>query len=170
MLSTQFLPMAHNQAHRSQTHPIMTKQFLQVQNLRSFHRQNRPPQVITGIADPAPEPFTAPPDPSKAPPSMRSRGRQRTVSSRTKESIEAGYFKSSIFNAFHSTYETQNNMDLDIQYRMSNPMEFLDETQGEMMYFHQSMDQEDSGDFVEAVVKEVNGKIDNAHWKLVPIE
>ena len=38
------------------------------------------------------------------------------------------------------------------------------------MYFHQSMAQEDSGGFVEAVVKEVNGHIDNAHWKLVPTE
>ena len=26
------------------------------------------------------------------------------------------------------------------------------------------------GDFVETVVKEVNGHVDNAHWKLVPIE
>ena len=32
------------------------------------------------------------------------------------------------------------------------------------------MDQEDSGDFVEAVMKEVNGHVDNAYWKLVPIE
>ena len=38
------------------------------------------------------------------------------------------------------------------------------------MYFHHSMAQEDSGDFVEAAVKEVNGHVDNAHWELVPIE
>ena len=75
-----------------------------------------------------------------------------------------------MFNAFQSTYETQQDLDLDIQYRMSNPMAFLDEMQGETIYFHQSMAQEDSADFVEAVVNEVNGHVENAHWKLVPIE
>ena len=49
-------------------------------------------------------------------------------------------------------------------------MAFLAEIQGDTMYFHQAMAQEDSGDFVEPVVKKVNGHIDNAHWKLVPIE
>ena len=49
-------------------------------------------------------------------------------------------------------------------------MAFLAEIQVYTMYFHQTMDQEDSGDFVEAVVKEVNCHVDNAHWKLVLIE
>ena len=38
------------------------------------------------------------------------------------------------------------------------------------MYFHQVMAQEDSCDFVEAVVKVVNDHVDNSHWKLVPIK
>ena len=38
------------------------------------------------------------------------------------------------------------------------------------MYFHQSMAQEDSGDLVEEVMKEVNGRVDNAHCKIVPIK
>ena len=49
-------------------------------------------------------------------------------------------------------------------------MSFLDDMQGDTMYFHQAMYQEYSGDFVEAVVKEVNGHVDNSHWKLIPIE
>ena len=49
-------------------------------------------------------------------------------------------------------------------------MAFLDEIQGDTMYFFQAMAQEDSVDFVEAVVKEVNVHVDNAHCKLVPIE
>ena len=53
---------------------------------------------------------------------------------------------------------------------MSNPIVFLDETKGDTMYFHQAMSQEDSGDFAGAVVKEVNGHIENAHGKLVPIK
>ena len=44
------------------------------------------------------------------------------------------------------------------------------EMQGDTMYFHQAMAQEDSGNVLEAVVKEVNGHVDNSHWKLVPIE
>ena len=75
-----------------------------------------------------------------------------------------------MLNVFQSTYETRNNIDLDLQDRMINPMEFLAEIQGDMMYFHQAMAKEDSGDFVEAVVKEVNGNVDNTHWKLFPIE
>ena len=49
-------------------------------------------------------------------------------------------------------------------------MSLLADMQGDTMYFHQAMAQEDSGDFVEAVVREVNGHVDNSHWKLVPIE
>ena len=49
-------------------------------------------------------------------------------------------------------------------------MAFLDEIQGTTMYFHKAMAQEDSGDFVETVAKEVNVHVDNAHWKIVPIE
>ena len=87
-----------------------------------------------------------------------------------KDSIEAGEFKSSMFNAFQSTFETQHDLDLELQDKMRNPMSFLAEMQGDMMYFHQAMAQGDSGDFVEVVVKEVNGHVDNSHWKLVPIE
>ena len=75
-----------------------------------------------------------------------------------------------MFNAFQSTFETQLDRDLDLQDKMRNPMSFLAEMQGDTLYFHQAMAQEDSGDFVEAVVKEVNGHVDNSHWKLVPIE
>ena len=64
-----------------------------------------------------------------------------------KGSIEAGDFKSSMFNPFQSTFETQHNLDLELQYKISNPMSFLAEMQGDTMYFHQSMAQEDSGDF-----------------------
>ena len=101
---------------------------------------------------------------------MSSIERQRKFSYIMKEIIEAGEFKISMFNAFHSTYETQHNLDLNLQDIMSNRMTFLDDIQGYTMYFHQSMAQEDSGDFLEAVVKEVNVQIDNVHWRLVPIK
>ena len=83
--------------------------------------------------------------------------------------MEAGEFQKSMFNAFQSTYETQHYIYLELQGNMSNPMAFLDEIQGTTMYFHKAMAQEDSGDFVEEVLEEFNGHVDNAHWKLVPI-
>ena len=75
-----------------------------------------------------------------------------------------------MFNAFQSIFETQHDLYLDLQDKMRNPMSFLAEMQGDTMYFHQAMAQEDSGDFVEAVVKEVHGHVDNSRWKLVPLK
>ena len=46
---------------------------------------------------------------------MSCRGRKRKVSSRMKHITEAGEFKSYMFNAFQSTYETQHNLDLELQ-------------------------------------------------------
>ena len=83
--------------------------------------------------------------------------------------MEAVEFQSSMFNAFQSNFETQHDIDIELQYRMSNPMAFLSEIQGDTMYFYQEISQEDSGDFVEEMVKEVNGHVNNAHWKLFPI-
>jgi hypothetical protein len=39
---------------------------------------------------------------------------------------------------------------------------------GDVMYLHQALRQPDSKEFVEAVIKEVNGHVDNNHWKLIP--
>ena len=49
-------------------------------------------------------------------------------------------------------------------------MAFLADMQGDMVDFHQAMAQEDIDYFVEEVVKEVNGPIYNAHFKLVHIK
>ena len=37
------------------------------------------------------------------------------------------------------------------------------------MYFHQAMQQEDSDQFVDAVVKEVHGHVDSQSWELVKL-
>ena len=84
--------------------------------------------------------------------------------------MEGGDFQRYMFNAFQYNFDTQYDIDLDLQNKMRNPMALMDEMQGDTMYLHQAMDHEYSGDFVEAVVKEVDGHVDNAHWKLVPIE
>ena len=106
------------------------------------------PPPINTIASPPPAPRTPTQAPPTALPDVISRGRQRKVSAKMQESLETGEFQSSMFNAFQSTFETQHDLDLDLQDMMRNPMAFLAEMQGETMYFHQAMAQEDIGDFV----------------------
>jgi hypothetical protein len=51
---------------------------------------------------------------------------------------------------------------------MCHPIVFLAEMMGDIMYLHQVLRQPDAREFVEAVIKEINGHIDNNHWKLIP--
>eukprot|EP00957_Ditylum_brightwellii_P156179 11887705-Ditylum_brightwellii.AAC.1 len=37
------------------------------------------------------------------------------------------------------------------------------------MYFHQAIKQPDAPQFVEAIIKEINGHIERGHWQLIPI-
>jgi hypothetical protein len=65
-------------------------------------------------------------------------------------------------------YDRLHDSHLDLQDRMRHPIAFLAEIMGDVMYLHQALRQPDSKEFVEAVIKEVNGHIDNDHWKLIP--
>ena len=56
---------------------------------------------------------------------------------------------------------------LDLQERMRHPIAFHAEMMGDIMYYHQAMKQDDANEFVNAIVKEVNGHVDNEHWKLI---
>ncbi len=38
---------------------------------------------------------------------------------------------------------------------------------GDIMYLHQAFKQKDASQFVDAVVREINGHVENKHWKLV---
>ena len=51
-----------------------------------------------------------------------------------------------------------------------SPIDFLSEMNGDNIYFQQAMHQEDSADFIETMVKSINGHVDNYHFKLVTIE
>ncbi len=51
---------------------------------------------------------------------------------------------------------------------MRHPIAFLTEMMGDVMYLHQALRWPDSKEFVEAVIKEVNGHIYNDYWKLIP--
>jgi hypothetical protein len=57
---------------------------------------------------------------------------------------------------------------LNLQERMCHSIAFLAEMMGDIMYLHQALHQPDAREFVEAIIKEINGHIDNNHWKLIP--
>jgi hypothetical protein len=65
-------------------------------------------------------------------------------------------------------YERLHNSHLNLQDCMHHPIAFLAEMMGDIMYLHQALHQPDAREFVEAVIKEFNGHIDNNHWKLIP--
>jgi hypothetical protein len=65
-------------------------------------------------------------------------------------------------------HKHRHNSHLNLQDRMRHPIVFLAEMMGDIMYLHQALHQLDAREFVEAVIKKVNGHIDNNHWKLIP--
>jgi hypothetical protein len=65
-------------------------------------------------------------------------------------------------------YDRLHDCHLYLQDCMCHSMVFLAEMTGDVMYLHQLLCQPDSREFVEAVIKEVNGHVDNNHWKLIP--
>jgi hypothetical protein len=60
---------------------------------------------------------------------------------------------------FHDTH-------LELQERMRNPIAFHAEMMGDIMYLNQALQQSDAREFVQAVVKEVNGHMDCNNWTL----
>jgi hypothetical protein len=60
------------------------------------------------------------------------------------------------------------NLHLELQERMRNPVAFYAEMMGDIMYLHQALKQKDASQFVDAIVREINGHVDNEeHWNLV---
>jgi ribosomal protein L13E len=95
---------------------------------------------------------------------VSSRGRIRTASRKQMES--QGYYADSVAHAELSPDEAHD-YHLNLEERMRHPLSFHAEMMGDIMYYHQAMKQDDADKFVEAIVKEVNGHIDNDNWVLV---
>jgi hypothetical protein len=64
-------------------------------------------------------------------------------------------------------YAKEHENHLSLQERMRHPIAFHAEMMGDIMYFHQAMQQPDAGEFVKAVIKEINGHIEHKRWKLI---
>jgi hypothetical protein len=58
------------------------------------------------------------------------------------------------------------NAQLELQERMRNPIVFHAETMGDILYLQQVLRQPDAKEFVQAVIKEVNGCVDCKNWTL----
>ena len=56
---------------------------------------------------------------------------------------------------------------LSLQDRMRHPVAFHAEMMGDIMHLHQALQQPDAPQFVQAVVREINGHIKNDHWRLI---
>ena len=56
---------------------------------------------------------------------------------------------------------------LALQERMQNPVAFHAKMMGDIMYYHQALQQPDAKQFADAVIKEVNGHVNNNHWNLI---
>jgi hypothetical protein len=62
-------------------------------------------------------------------------------------------------NLFHDTH-------LQLQERLRNPITFHAEMMGDIMYLQQVLKQPDAKEFVQVVIKEVNGHMDSNNWIL----
>ncbi len=60
---------------------------------------------------------------------------------------------------FHDTHPQ-------LQECMRNPIAFHAEMMGDIMYLQQALKQPDAKEFVQAVIKEVNGHVDSNNWML----
>jgi hypothetical protein len=103
------------------------------------------------------------------------RGRARTMSQRMADSVSQRDFygtRNMHYMAQPSTIgETPEDLfhdaHLELQERMRNPIAFHAEMMGDIMYLQQALRQHDAKLFVDAVIKEINGHIDNKNWELV---
>ena len=109
---------------------------------------------------------------------ISSRGRQRTLSRAMQESIaqkqfygsSGMHYMASSAIASENTYADEDEFHdwhLELQERMSHPIAFHAEMMGDIMYLHQALRQPDAAEFVKAVVKEVNGHVENGNWQLI---
>ncbi len=58
------------------------------------------------------------------------------------------------------------NAHLLLQEHMRNPIAFHAEMMGDIMYLQQALKEPNAKEFVQAVIKEVNGQVDSNNWML----
>jgi hypothetical protein len=102
------------------------------------------------------------------------RGRVCTMSQRMAESVSQQDFYTNQGMHYMASQATSGNTDedlfndahLQLQEQMRNPIAFHAEMMGDIMYLQQVLKQPDAKDFVQAVIKEVNGHVASNNWML----
>ncbi len=96
------------------------------------------------------------------------------MSKRMEESVSERDFYGNQGMDYMASQATNGDMDedlfhdahLQLQERMRNPIAFHAEMMGDIMYLQQALKQPDAKEFVQAVIKEVNGHMDSNNWML----
>ncbi len=110
---------------------------------------------------------------------ISTRGRAGTMTQAMAESVDQRNFfgtskmhykahsaTTALDNDGQTVEDHQNDAHLDLQDRMSHPIAFHAEMMKDIMYLNQALCQPDANKFVEAVITEINGHVDNNHWQL----
>ncbi len=94
-------------------------------------------------------------------------GRVCTMSQRMAESVTQGMHHMAHQSTIDETNEDLfHDAHLKLQEQMQNPIAFHTEMMGDILYLQQALRQHDAKEFVQAVVKEVNGHVDCKNWSL----
>ena len=105
-----------------------------------------------------------------------SRGRARRMTRAMAESVSQQqfygrsnmhYMASSAMVTGQTDEDHEHDEHLALQDRMRHPIAFHAEMMGDIMYLQQALRQPDASQFVDAVIQEVNGHVDNKHWTLI---
>jgi hypothetical protein len=102
------------------------------------------------------------------------RGQVHTMSQRMAESVSQWDFYGDQGMHYMASQATTGNTDedffhnthLQLQEGMRNPIAFHAEMMGDIMYLQQALKQPDAKEFVQEVIKEVNGHVDSNNWML----
>ena len=65
-------------------------------------------------------------------------------------------------------YNRAHDEHLSLQDCMCHPIAFLSKMLGDTMHLHQALRQPNSRQFVNLVVKEINGHVNRKHWEVTP--
>ena len=117
--------------------------------------------------------------PNNSPSNVSSRGRQRRSTQAMRDSVAQRDFYGKrnmhYMAATAESYEYTNEYTPDfmhdkhitLQDDMSHPITFHAQMMGDIMYLHQALQQPDAPEFVHAVIKEINGHVENKNWKII---
>ncbi len=95
------------------------------------------------------------------------RGQVCKMSRRMAESVAQGMHHLAQQSTLSETNEDLfHDAHLELQERMRNPIAFHKEMMGDILYLQQALRQPDEKEFVQAVIKKVNGHMDCNNWTL----